>query len=91
MCSTTSQRKRVNQLCLAAGVPLMEVGTAGYLGQVTVIKRPLKAECYECQPKPTQRVYPDMHNMEHTQPACALCGVGEEALQIVLWTHATGQ
>ena len=32
-------RKYVNQMCLAANVPLMESGTAGYLGQVTVIQR----------------------------------------------------
>ena len=28
-------------MCLAADVPLVESGTAGYLGQVTVIKRVL--------------------------------------------------
>ncbi len=27
-------RRHVNRLCLAAGVPLVESGTAGYLGQV---------------------------------------------------------
>lgn len=26
-------------MCLAAGVPLIESGTAGYLGQVTTIKK----------------------------------------------------
>lgn len=29
-------RNHVNRMCLAAGVPLVESGTAGYLGQVTV-------------------------------------------------------
>ena len=29
-------RRHVNRLCLAAGVPLVESGTAGYLGQVSV-------------------------------------------------------
>lgn len=28
-------RRHVNRLCQAAGVPLIESGTAGYLGQVT--------------------------------------------------------
>ena len=32
-------RRRVNRLCLAASVPLIEAGTTGYLGQVTVIDR----------------------------------------------------
>jgi ubiquitin-like 1-activating enzyme E1 B len=29
-------RRHVNRLCLAAGVPLVESGTAGYLGQVCI-------------------------------------------------------
>lgn len=32
-------RNHVNRMCLAADVPLVESGTAGYLGQVTVIKK----------------------------------------------------
>jgi ubiquitin-like 1-activating enzyme E1 B len=28
-------RRHINRLCLAAGVPLVESGTAGYLGQVS--------------------------------------------------------
>ena len=32
-------RNHVNRMCLAAGVPLIESGSAGYLGQVTVIKK----------------------------------------------------
>lgn len=51
-------RRRVNRLCLAASVPLVEAGTTGYLGQVTVIDAKSNVECYECQPKPTQKVYP---------------------------------
>lgn len=31
-----SARNHVNRLCLAADIPLVESGTAGYLGQVTV-------------------------------------------------------
>ena len=29
----------MNRMCLAADVPLIESGSAGYLGQVTVIKK----------------------------------------------------
>ena len=32
-------RKHVNRLCVAAGVPAIESGTAGYLGQVQVIRK----------------------------------------------------
>ncbi|KMZ67300.1 hypothetical protein ZOSMA_26G00490 [Zostera marina] len=50
-------RRHVNRLCLAAEVPLVESGTTGFLGQVTVhIKG--KTECYECHPKPTPKTYP---------------------------------
>jgi molybdopterin/thiamine biosynthesis adenylyltransferase len=32
-------RRHVNRLCCAANVPLIESGTAGYLGQVTPIQK----------------------------------------------------
>jgi len=35
----TAARNHVNRMCLAADVPLIESGTAGYLGQVTVMKK----------------------------------------------------
>ncbi|GMH62601.1 hypothetical protein TrRE_jg9055 [Triparma retinervis] len=50
-------RRHVNRLCLSAEIPLIEAGTTGYLGQTTVIMGK-QTECYECQPKPTQKVYP---------------------------------
>jgi len=51
-------RRRVNRLCLAADVPLIEAGTTGYLGQVTVIHKSSGVACYECATKETQKVYP---------------------------------
>ena len=50
-------------MCLAAQVPLVESGTAGYLGQATVIMKN-KFECYECNPKPTQKTF--------TIPGCTI-------------------
>jgi len=39
-CNThLAARRHVNRMCLAADVPLIESGTAGYLGQVTVIRK----------------------------------------------------
>ncbi|KNC55600.1 SUMO-activating enzyme subunit 2 [Thecamonas trahens ATCC 50062] len=50
-------RRHVNRLCLSTNTPLIESGTAGYLGQVTVIRKDA-TECFECQPKPTPKTYP---------------------------------
>jgi ubiquitin-like 1-activating enzyme E1 B len=50
-------RRHVNRLCLAAQVPLVEAGTAGYLGQVTVIAKG-RTECFECQPIAAPKTYP---------------------------------
>ena len=50
-------RSHVNRMCLAADIPLVESGTAGYLGQVTVIRKG-KTECYDCTPKPHQKSFP---------------------------------
>jgi ubiquitin-like 1-activating enzyme E1 B len=50
-------RRRVNRIALAAGVPLVEAGTTGYLGQVSVIGGGDVA-CYECKPQEVQKVYP---------------------------------
>ncbi|KAF2072654.1 hypothetical protein CYY_006033 [Polysphondylium violaceum] len=44
-----SARRHVNRVCLSADVPLVESGTAGYLGQLTVIKKG-DTECFECVP-----------------------------------------
>ena len=51
-------RRRVNRLCLAADTPLVEAGTTGYLGQVTVIHKSSGVACYECKTQETQKVYP---------------------------------
>ncbi|KYQ93777.1 sumo-activating enzyme subunit 2 [Tieghemostelium lacteum] len=51
-----SARRHVNRVCLSVDVPLIESGTAGYLGQVTVIKKG-ETECFECQPTATPKEY----------------------------------
>ena len=68
-------RRRVNRLCLAAGTPLIEAGTAGYLGQVTVIHKPSNTECYECQTKPTQKVY----------PICTIRSTPSQPVHCIVW------
>jgi len=64
----------VNRLCLAAGVPLVEAGSTGYLGQVTVIRKG-ETECYECQPKAAQKVY----------PICTIRSTPDKPVHCVVW------
>ncbi|XP_042453758.1 SUMO-activating enzyme subunit 2-like isoform X1 [Zingiber officinale] len=67
-------RRHVNRLCLAAEVPLVESGTTGFLGQVTVhIKG--RTECYECQPKPTPKTY----------PVCTITSTPSKFIHCVVW------
>lgn len=49
-------RRHVNRMCLAACVPLVESGTAGFLGQTSVHIAGI-TECFDCQPKPRQKSY----------------------------------
>lgn len=67
-------RNHVNRMCLAADIPLIESGTAGYLGQVTVIKKGM-TECYECQPKPTQKTF----------PGCTIRNTPSEPVHCIVW------
>lgn len=67
-------RNHVNRMCLAADVPLIESGTAGYLGQVTLIKKG-QTECYECQPKPRQKTY----------PGCTIRNTPSEPVHCIVW------
>ncbi|KAM4614480.1 LOW QUALITY PROTEIN: SUMO-activating enzyme subunit 2-like [Discoglossus pictus] len=66
-------RNHVNRMCLAADIPLIESGTAGYLGQVTVIKKGV-TECYECHPKPAQ-----------TFPGCTIRNTPSEPIHCIVW------
>ncbi|XP_024965976.1 SUMO-activating enzyme subunit 2 isoform X1 [Cynara cardunculus var. scolymus] len=67
-------RRHVNRLCLAADVPLVESGTTGFLGQVTVhIKG--RTECYECQPKPAPKTY----------PVCTITSTPSKFVHCIVW------
>ncbi|EFJ49068.1 hypothetical protein VOLCADRAFT_104505 [Volvox carteri f. nagariensis] len=67
-------RRHVNRLCLAAERPLVESGTAGYLGQVTVHLKG-RTECFECQPKPTPKSY----------PICTLRNTPDRPIHTIVW------
>ncbi|OQR94756.1 ubiquitin-activating enzyme (E1) [Achlya hypogyna] len=67
-------RKHVNRLCLAANVPLIESGTTGYLGQVSVIQKGT-TECYECTEKATAKVY----------PICTIRSTPDKMVHCIVW------
>ncbi|KAJ2029879.1 E1 ubiquitin-activating protein uba2 [Coemansia sp. S3946] len=68
-------RRHVNTMCLAAHVPLIESGTAGYLGQVTAIKGG-ETECFECHPKPVER---------KTFPICTIRSTPSAPIHCIVW------
>lgn len=67
-------RSHVNRMCLAADIPLIESGTSGYKGQVTVHKKSI-SECYECQPKEAQRTF----------PGCTIRNTPSEPIHCIVW------
>lgn len=68
-------RRHVNKMCVTANVPLVESGTAGYLGQVTVhVAR--KIECFDCLPKPTQKSY----------AVCTIRRTPDKPIHCIVWS-----
>lgn len=82
-------RNHVNRLCLAADVPLIESGSSGFYGQVSVIRKGI-TECYgmlllylilkmvvviECTPKPSQRTF----------PGCTIRNTPSEPIHCIVW------
>ncbi|WVQ93111.1 hypothetical protein IAU59_000175 [Kwoniella sp. CBS 9459] len=67
-------RRHVNRLCQAAGVPLIESGTAGYLGQVTPMIKD-HTECFDCVPKPTPKSF----------PVCTIRSTPSEPIHCIVW------
>lgn len=67
-------RSHVNRLCLAADVPLIESGSAGYLGQVTLIRKGV-TECYDCLPKPAAKTF----------PGCTIRNTPSEPIHCIVW------
>lgn len=62
------------RMCLSAGIPLLESGTNGYQGQVSVhIKG--STECFECTPKPAPKSF----------PVCTIRNTPEKPIHCVVW------
>ena len=70
-------RRHVNRVCLATGVPLVESGTEGYLGQArAIIKGQFK--CYECDPPAVKK----------THPVCTIRNHPDKPIHCIVWAKA---
>lgn len=70
-------RRHVNKMCLVANVPLVESGTAGFNGQVQVIKGGV-TECYDCNPKPTTKSF----------PVCTIRSTPSQPIHCIVWAKS---
>lgn len=61
-------------MCIATHIPLIESGTTGYFGQVSVING-YETECYSCQPKPAPKNY----------PICTIRSTPEKMVHCIVW------
>ena len=50
-------RRHVNRVALSAGIPLIEAGTTGYLGQAYTIQKGV-SQCYDCTPRAASKKFP---------------------------------
>lgn len=66
-------RRHVNRMCLAAGVPLVESGSTGYVGQCAVIGKGY--ECYDCTGRPPQKSY----------AVCTIRSTPDKPVHCVVW------
>ena len=62
-------------MCIATGVPLVESGTAGYLGQVTV-HIDQKTSCFDCYPRPSTT---------KTYPICTIRHTPDKPIHCIVW------
>ncbi|KAH9950844.1 hypothetical protein B0H21DRAFT_863854, partial [Amylocystis lapponica] len=67
-------RRHVNKMCIAANIPLVESGTAGYLGQVQPIIKD-RTECFDCIPKPTPKTF----------PVCTIRSTPSQPIHCIVW------
>ncbi|KAH7908705.1 hypothetical protein BJ138DRAFT_1103289 [Hygrophoropsis aurantiaca] len=70
-------RRHVNKMCMAAGVPLVESGTAGYLGQVQPLLKD-RTECFDCVTKPTPKSF----------PVCTIRSTPSQPIHCIVWAKS---
>ena len=70
-------RNYVNRMSLTCGVPEIESGTQGYLGQVKMIKHGI-TECFECKP----------HTQKKSFAVCTIRSTPDKPIHCIVWaTH----
>ncbi|KAJ3284951.1 E1 ubiquitin-activating protein uba2 [Rhizoclosmatium sp. JEL0117] len=69
-------RRHVNMMCRAANRPLIESGTAGYLGQVSVHLK--HTQCFDCEPKPTPKTF----------PVCTIRSTPSTPIHCIVWSKS---
>ncbi|KAF8347457.1 hypothetical protein F5887DRAFT_1060776 [Amanita rubescens] len=70
-------RRHVNKMCMAAEIPLVESGTAGYLGQVQPLLKEV-TECFDCIPKPTPKTF----------PVCTIRSTPSQPIHCIVWSKS---
>ena len=70
-------RRHVNKMCMAADVPLIESGTAGYSGQTQPIKKD-ETECYDCSGKPVPKGF----------PVCTIRSTPSTPIHCIVWAKS---
>ncbi|KAJ7182602.1 hypothetical protein C8R43DRAFT_967541 [Mycena crocata] len=70
-------RRHVNKMCMAAEIPLVESGTAGYLGQVQPLIKD-KTECFDCIAKPTPKTF----------PVCTIRSTPSQPIHCIVWSKS---
>ncbi|KAJ7650687.1 hypothetical protein FB45DRAFT_779858 [Roridomyces roridus] len=70
-------RRHVNKMCMAAQIPLVESGTAGYLGQVQPLLKD-RTECFDCIPKPTPKTF----------PVCTIRSTPSQPIHCIVWSKS---
>lgn len=68
-------RSHVNRMCLAAEIPLLESGTAGYTGQAMLIKNSLTS-CYECE---------GIQKEGRTYATCTIRNTPSQPIHCIVW------
>ncbi|CAL8069551.1 unnamed protein product [Orchesella dallaii] len=68
-------RSHVNRMCLAADIPLIESGSSGTLGHVTVHKKGV-TECFDCTQRPHQKTF----------PGCTIRNTPSDPIHCIVWS-----
>ncbi|KZO94585.1 hypothetical protein CALVIDRAFT_539034 [Calocera viscosa TUFC12733] len=70
-------RLHVNKMCISANIPLVESGTAGYMGQVQPIVKD-RSECFACMPKETPKTF----------PVCTIRSTPSTPIHCIVWAKS---